>query len=84
MKLTDFEMEIFPDIKEVTISGSISVFFHGLTIDGSAKANALDHLVGLPIKSEMDGEVVGKITEVDVDNDIWHGVMFIKEKLSER
>lgn len=57
-----------------TISGSISSLFHRLTVSDECRKDAYIQLLGTPIKDENDN-VVGKITCLDIDNDIWYATL---------
>lgn len=62
-----------------TISGSISSLFHRLTISDECRKDAYIQLLGTPIKDENDN-VIGKITCLDIDNDIWYATLNIDAK----
>ena len=57
-----------------TISGSISSLFHRLTVSDECRKDVYLQLLGTPIKDENDN-VVGKITCLDIDNDIFYATL---------
>lgn len=54
-----------------TITGSISVLFHGLTMTDECRETSYRNLLGTPVQDE-NGNMIGTITCLDMDNDRWY------------
>ena len=83
MELKDYTLELFPDTKQVEISGSISGMFLGRDVlySEEAKESTINNLIGTPIKNNKTNEVVGKITKIDIENDIWYGEIYVQNSV---
>lgn len=55
------------------VSGSIMSMLHGLYVDATDELKL--SLIGLPIK-DGDGDIIGEITRVDIENDTWYGKIY--------
>ena len=57
--------------KGITISGSLSSVFLGMNLSDEVRKDTYLQLLGLPVKDDR-GNVVGKVTCLDLDNDRWY------------